>query len=56
MEVDLKFPIDIMWWQERWQILDGMHRLCKAVVMEQMSVNVRKVPVEWIDRIIPDGE
>ncbi|MBL8014662.1 MAG: hypothetical protein JNK26_00535 [Candidatus Doudnabacteria bacterium] len=52
--VDTSYPIDIMWWKGRWQILDGLHRLCKQVIEGKAFVNVRKVPPEWIPRITPD--
>jgi hypothetical protein len=54
MDVDLSCPIDIMYWKDNWLILDGLHRLCKAILMEQTKISVHKVPQELIPRIIPD--
>lgn len=30
MRADLSHPLDIMWWKNRWLLLDGLHRLAKA--------------------------
>jgi len=44
LEADLQYPIDIMQKAEHWVILDGLHRLMKAALQEQVSVKVRKIP------------
>lgn len=44
MLADTRYPIDIMFWRERWVILDGLHRLMKQVIEGQEMVDVRKIP------------
>ncbi len=44
MDSDTSYPIDIMYWKERWLILDGLHRLMKQVIEGKEVVQVRKVP------------
>ncbi len=51
MKSDLSYPLDIMFWKERWLLLDGLHRLLKAKLLNQDKVNVRKVPREFIYKI-----
>ncbi len=54
MGVDESFPIHVIFWKERWVILDGLHRFCKQVVQGKPVVKVKKVPVDWVDKIKPD--
>lgn len=54
MGVNASYPIDVMWWKGRWQILDGLHRFCQQVVLGKSVFNVRKVPPDWADKISPD--
>ncbi len=51
MNSDLQYPLDIMFWKGRWLLLDGLHRLAKASVLGQKTVNVRKIPQEAIPQI-----
>lgn len=51
MRADLSHPLDIMFWKNRWLLLDGLHRLLKAKILGQTSVKVRKVPVSAISKI-----
>jgi hypothetical protein len=44
LEACLGFPLDITWRGGRWTILDGVHRLVKAVALGLRDVRVRKVP------------
>lgn len=44
LESCLGFPLDLAWRGGRWTILDGTHRLLKAVVLGLRDVRVRKVP------------
>lgn len=41
---DTAFPIDVTRHRGRWMILDGMHRLAKAVARGETELRVRKVP------------
>jgi hypothetical protein len=44
LEADLRYPLDVTWREDRWTILDGIHRLAKAVVVGLPRVSVRTVP------------
>ncbi|MBI2055609.1 MAG: ParB N-terminal domain-containing protein [Candidatus Sungbacteria bacterium] len=52
MNVDLKYPIDIMENKGRWLILDGLHRLMKAYILKMEKVSVRIIPREKIPEIL----
>ena len=54
LESDLSHPIDIMENKHRWLILDGLHRLTKAVINSQKSISVRIIPRERIPEILHD--
>lgn len=54
MEVDTNYPIDIMFWKGQWVIVDGLYRYCQLVAKGEKIIKVRKVPVEWKERIMPD--
>jgi hypothetical protein len=45
-----------MWWNERWMLLDGVHRLAKSVHLGRETLAVHKVPHERIPEIQIDGE
>lgn len=51
LKADLSYPLDIMFWKERWLLLDGLHRLVKACVTGDTTVKVRKVPAKCIPLI-----
>ncbi len=51
MKADLSHPLDIMFWKERWLLLDGLHRLVKAKRLGYRNVKVRKIPVEAVPLI-----
>ena len=44
IQADLTYPIDIFHHKGRWMILDGIHRLAKAVSQGQTVMQVRKEP------------
>jgi hypothetical protein len=44
LEACLGFPLDVTWRGGRWTILDGVHRLLKAVALGLRDLRVRKVP------------
>ncbi|HEC64309.1 MAG TPA: hypothetical protein ENI23_03345 [bacterium] len=54
MSVDTSYPIDVMFWKGRWVILDGLHRFCQHFINKDVTVAVRKVPVESKELIMPD--
>jgi hypothetical protein len=45
-DADLNYPIDIYWHQNKWIILDGVHRFTKAVRLGNKTIKVRKVSPE----------
>lgn len=52
LAADTSYPIDIMWQDDRWVILDGLHRLVKLVSIEgKTRVAVRKIPRSMIPLI-----
>lgn len=51
MGADLSHPIDVMENKGRWTILDGLHRLMKAVMLGQKNVTVRIIPRSEIPKI-----
>lgn len=51
LEADMSYPIDVMHWNGRWVILDGLHRLMKAHLQGHAEIDVRKVPHEEIPKI-----
>lgn len=56
MEAQLEYPVEVMWWNGRWMLLDGVHRLAKAVQRGHSSLTVHKVPHERIPEIQVDRE
>lgn len=51
MQSDTNYPIDIMYWKNRWLILDGLHRLMKLSIEGREVVDVRKIPLAAISLI-----
>jgi ASC-1-like (ASCH) protein len=51
MKADLIHPIDIMQNKGHWLILDGLHRLIKASILNMQKVQVRKISRELIPQI-----
>lgn len=52
---DIKYPIDIMLnLKGKWLILDGLHRLVKLIVKGETKIQVRKIPREYIPKILQD--
>lgn len=51
MKADLVHPLDIMFWKNRWLLLDGLHRLAKAKQLGLKSVKVRKIPSSAVPEI-----
>jgi len=48
---DLSFPIDIFPHGRRLMILDGIHRLAKAVLLAKVEMSVRYVPESAVRRL-----
>lgn len=44
LHADLSYPLELTFRGGRWIILDGIHRLAKAVLQERREVDVRKLP------------
>lgn len=51
MKADLSHPLDIMFWKNRWLLLDGLHRLVKAKNLGMEKVKVRKIDPKYIPLI-----
>ena len=51
MSSDVVFPLDIMFWKNRWLLLDGLHRLLKLKQLGKQKIKVRKVPTSAISLI-----
>ncbi len=47
-KADLNFPIEIIYRNSRWMILDGIHRLLKSYESGLQKIMVRKVPEKYI--------
>ena len=48
---DMSYPLDIMFWRNRWLMLDGLHRLVRAKQLGWNTINVRKIPQSDISKI-----
>jgi hypothetical protein len=44
LNADLRYPLHVVLNNRRWTIIDGVHRLLKAVMLELDRVPVRRVP------------
>jgi hypothetical protein len=51
LNADLRWPLHVTWNGGRWTIMDGIHRLLKAVMLELQQIQVRKVPPAAYERI-----
>jgi hypothetical protein len=51
MDTDLAHPLDVTLRNGSWVVLDGVHRLLKAVALGQPTVRVRKLPAEAVTLI-----
>ena len=45
------YPIDVCMWEGKLMLLDGLHRLAKAHLMQMSSMKVRMVPLELLQSI-----
>ncbi len=54
MKSDLSYPINLMKNKGKWLILDGLHRLLKAKILNYKKVKVRKIPISEIPNIIKE--
>jgi hypothetical protein len=54
LQADVAFPIDLLRYQERHWILDGVHRLAKLALVGEHFVNVRIHSEAIIPRILVD--
>ncbi len=55
MNADTSYPIDVMLWEKRWLILDGLHRLMKRSIQGDLEVDVRKIHESMIPLILADS-
>jgi uncharacterized ParB-like nuclease family protein len=52
----LRYPIDCMWIEGRFYILDGVHRLAKIMLSGRKVVRIRKVKYKHVDLIKTEME
>ena len=52
LAANLAFPIELYLHHDRWIILDGVHRLAKAIRENRETILVRRIPQEAIDRLL----
>ena len=43
-EADLAIPVEVAWHHGRWLVVDGVHRLLKAISLGHTAVAARQVP------------
>lgn len=49
---DLNYPIQIYFFRGSWKILDGVHRLCKAIINGDNTIMVRKITDDLIPLVL----
>lgn len=54
MNSDTSHPIDVLVWNWRYEILDGLHRLLRLYVEGNKTIKIRVVPQEKIPEIMKD--
>lgn len=52
MDADLSFPIELYFYKDQWIILDGVHRLARAILENRDTILVRRIPQNEIDKIM----
>jgi hypothetical protein len=52
---DLGYPLDLLLRNDRWVILDGVHRLLKADVLGLGNVRVRRLPTAMLPLILQEA-
>jgi hypothetical protein len=55
MAADLGYPLDLLFRNHRWVVLDGMHRLLKADVLRISHVRVRRLPAAMLPLILQEA-
>jgi hypothetical protein len=55
MAADLGYPLDLLFRNDRWVILDGVHRLLKADVLGLSNVRVRRLPTAMLPLILQEA-
>ncbi len=51
METDLSYPVTAMYLNNKWVIMDGLHRALKAYIQKDKTIKVKKFHREDIPRI-----
>ncbi|WP_421723579.1 hypothetical protein [Bauldia sp.] len=51
-KADLTYPLDVYFHRGRWMILDGVHRLAKAVWDDRECLAVRQVPESAVTQLV----
>lgn len=53
-KAEMKYPIEIYFFEGSWKILDGVHRFCKAILAGDETIMIRRVTDQMISKIIKD--
>lgn len=56
LKADLAFPVHIIFWKQRWLILDGIHRLIKTKLEGRKMIKTKMLLEKDIKDILPDQE
>jgi hypothetical protein len=54
MATDLGYPLDLLFRNDQWVILDGVHRLLKADVLGLSNVRLRRLPTAMLPLILQE--
>jgi hypothetical protein len=55
MAADLGYPLDLLFRNGRWVILDGVHRLLKADLLGLSTIQVRRLPAAMLPLILQEA-
>ena len=55
MAADLRYPLDLLFRNDRWVVLDGVHRLLKADLLGLSIIQVRRLPAAMLPLILQDA-
>lgn len=55
MAADLGCPLDLLFRNGRWVILDGVHRLLKADLLGLGNIQVRRLPAAMLPLILQEA-
>lgn len=56
MRASVEYPLDLLWWDERYVILDGIHRLARLWMTRVDHVRVRRLSRDYIPLIASEED